>query len=56
MKAAIVGQVPSREAECSYDLEADIYSVPRAAETGFKVVPMALPALLLAVLAVFRLR
>lgn len=53
MKAAIVGQVPSREAECSYDFEADIYSAPRRAPN---LLPAVLPALFLALLAMFRLR
>ena len=52
MKAAIAGIAPRREAECSYDFEADIYSAPRAS----RLLPFALPALLLAMLAAFRLR
>jgi hypothetical protein len=55
MKAAIVGQAPRREAECSYDFEAEIYSAPRAG-SGLKLLPAVVPALLLAVLAAFRLR
>lgn len=55
MKAAIALQAPNREAECSYDFEADIYSAPRG-ESVPKLLPAVLPALLVAVFAVFRLR
>lgn len=64
MKAACSGcaadNVPKRaalrrEIECSYDLEADIYSAPHS-RSGLKLLPIAAPAMMLALLAALRFR